>query len=186
MHDNDQGVCESGYLVDGSLIIPCLWTECGCIANGDNLLECPNLVADCAALTPAPTSDPASRCDEFCQYENLSERFGNWTRSAANPSFCFYYKHRSDLCQTSYLQDSGLKVPCTWSGSDCVADRTAALDCSAFACASLLEAHASSKRRVEPVAATMLLEMRSLRSKTDIHSEDEAARMQQQKRVEKQ
>merc|ERR1719330_77666 len=182
MHDNDRGACESGYMVENSLIIPCLWTDCGCIADGDNVLECPDLDDNCAGTTPSPPAPTPGRCDEFCQYENLSQRFSNWTRSASDPSYCFFYKHRRDLCRTSYFQQSGLTVPCMWSGNDCLANDVGAVNCVGFTCPlqatpashpSLAEARASSSPEAPSVVAPVLLETRSLRSRTHIRSEDE-------------
>lgn len=169
MHDSNQGACESGYMAEDGLMIPCLWTDCGCIADGDNLLECPTLDEDCAATTaspPAPTPEPTARCDEFCQHENLSQRFLNWTRSTTDPSYCFFYKHRRDLCRTSYFQQNGLTVPCMWSGNDCLANDVGAVNCVGFTCGlqatpashpSLAEARASSSPEAPSVVASMFL-----------------------------
>merc|ERR1719277_966736 len=134
IHDSDQQACESSYRVEGSLLISCLWTDCGCVADGDNLLECPNLHESCASTTPSPPAPTPERCDEFCQHENLSQRFLNWTRSASDPSYCFYYKHHMDLCRTSYVRQSGLTIPCMWLNDDCVADQSGAVNCIDFVC----------------------------------------------------
>merc|ERR1712113_1130736 len=87
-----------------------------------------------------------------------------------------------DLCRTSYFQQSGLTVPCMWSGTDCLANFAGAVSCVGFSCPlqasrasypSLVEARASSPPEALSVVASMLLEMRSLRSRTEIRSEDE-------------
>jgi len=121
----------------GKLAFPCLWTDCGCLADGDNLLECPDMARTCAQPTPEPPSPPGSACEGFCQKENLSLRFLNWTiYPAAGATYCYFYKHHSDLCGLSYVQDGSHLIPCMWSPEKkCVANRDAAVDCERFNCA---------------------------------------------------
>merc|ERR1712151_571109 len=97
--------------------------------------------------------------------------------SRSDPSYCFYYKHHRDLCRASYVEQSGLTIPCMWSGDDCVADHTGAVNCVDFTCPlrashpshpSLVAMRASSSREAPSVVTAVLLETGSLRSRTEI------------------
>jgi len=39
--------CLQSYMTDGNLAIPCSWTHCGCYADGESLVECPEGVGQC-------------------------------------------------------------------------------------------------------------------------------------------
>lgn len=128
-------------MIDSNIAFPCLWTDCGCIADGDHLLECPELDSFCTEMpTPAPTPiGGPHECESFCLKENLSARFQNWTLgSGSEKSYCYYYKHHRTLCEASYLQTpayrNGLTVPCLWTGDDCVAQDSGGVVCSDFVC----------------------------------------------------
>lgn len=124
----DQGICETSYMTKGQVAIPCSWTSCGCIADGQNLMDCPDLASLCHP----------SVCTRTCGGQNLTAQFINWTLPAASSdSWCHYYDNSMAMCETSYVggNPTALTVPCTWSvASSCVANHVMAEDCTQHYC----------------------------------------------------
>jgi hypothetical protein len=129
----DSSACQLSYMLDGDLALPCTWTACGCIADGDHMLLCPLLADRCRAPAPSPVQ-PSPECSEVCSKENLSLRFRNWTVVEGKyAALCSFYEHRADLCERSFLQTDGFEdgsaVPCMWSGGSCVAGAAVTCQC---------------------------------------------------------
>jgi len=47
-------MCSQSYVTKDDLAIPCMWTGCGCIADGAQLHLCPDLASVCSTASPAP------------------------------------------------------------------------------------------------------------------------------------
>jgi len=54
----DKQACQGGYITRGNFAVACAWEGCaGCFAEGNNLLECPNLATLCSS-GPEPEPEP--------------------------------------------------------------------------------------------------------------------------------
>jgi len=49
--------CFQSYITNGNLAVPCSWSHCGCYADGDSLVECPDLAGQCSG-TPLQRDSP--------------------------------------------------------------------------------------------------------------------------------
>lgn len=72
---SDQLRCSQGFISYVHSIIPCVWTGCGCFADGANLLDCtpfatpaPTTSQTCAALTTSKWTD--ADCEKKCNKES--------------------------------------------------------------------------------------------------------------------
>merc|ERR1712232_648324 len=61
--------CMLGFISRGYWAIPCAWTECGCIADGSYLFECPR------PILPSPTSSPTPPAPYAAQSEG---KWNDW------------------------------------------------------------------------------------------------------------
>lgn len=42
--------CIHSYITNRNSAVPCLWNSCGCYADGDSLVDCPELADQCAGV----------------------------------------------------------------------------------------------------------------------------------------
>ncbi|KAL9139754.1 putative conserved tandem cellulose binding domain [Amphidinium carterae] len=66
--DGEQAGCEASYITFGSVVVPCLWHECGseCHADGASMMKCTehNLLCSCSAAMDSDWSD--LQCRNLC------------------------------------------------------------------------------------------------------------------------
>mmetsp|Transcript_98091 Transcript_98091/g.286090 ORF Transcript_98091/g.286090 Transcript_98091/m.286090 type:complete len:119 (+) Transcript_98091:3-359(+) len=108
-------MCTKSFIRKGAFAVPCAWTACGCFADGEHVLECPNFPSDCASFAQAmEPGGPLVRMAEAAPALSLNRRprlrakAGHLTRGTAFIQESNVSMTRAELSAEELVDDGGM------------------------------------------------------------------------------